>query len=101
VRDAVSGVKLYEGEPGRECGHSVRASSYFDRLWKRGISKHSEVDARFYLCLAKEGGKEKGGGASGEEGRGGGEGKKRKDEGEGKGGGDGGGSSKKKKKSKG
>lgn len=99
MRDAVSGVKVYEGEPGKECGHSVRASSYFDRLWKRGISKHSEVEARFYLCLAKEGGEEKGGGG-GLEGKGGWEGKKRKDEGEGKGGGDGGGSSKRKKKSK-
>lgn len=30
------GIELLDGLPGPEAGHSVEASSYFDRLWNEG-----------------------------------------------------------------
>jgi hypothetical protein len=32
--EMVSGVRLYHGMPGSECGHLQATSSYFDRLWE-------------------------------------------------------------------
>lgn len=32
----LSGLTLYKGKPGPASGHLVQASSYFDRLWRRG-----------------------------------------------------------------
>jgi tRNA G46 methylase TrmB len=42
------GYRAYLGKPGKECGHAVDASSYFDRLWKRG----NLVD-RYVIVLKK------------------------------------------------
>lgn len=39
---------LYVGVPGPLAGHMVQASSYFDRLWKRGA-----LEERFFLVLRK------------------------------------------------
>ena len=39
---------LYVGVPGPQAGHCVQASSYFDRLWKRGA-----LEERFFLVLRK------------------------------------------------
>jgi len=48
VRERVGWCVLYEGHPGTRGGHVVRASSYFDRLWKRG-----SLVERYFLCLQK------------------------------------------------
>ena len=45
------GFKAYLGKPGKDCGHTVDASSYFDRLWKRG----NLVD-RYIIVLKKTSG---------------------------------------------
>lgn len=42
------GMKLYEGEPGPQAGHSTQASSYFDRLWQR-----SSNPERYFITLRK------------------------------------------------
>lgn len=47
------GVHLYQGSPGPECGHVVKASSYFDRLWQKGINRHAETTNRFFLCIVR------------------------------------------------
>ena len=44
-------ITVYSGTPGPACGHSVQASSYFDRLWQRGINRHVETHKRFFLVL--------------------------------------------------
>ena len=44
-----NGVTLYVGKPGAEAGHVVDASSYFDRLWKRG-----KLEERYFLVLKKK-----------------------------------------------
>lgn len=41
-------TNLYVGVPGPLAGHTVQASSYFDRLWKRGA-----LEERFFLVLQK------------------------------------------------
>ena len=43
--------RAYRAKPGPACGHTVDASSYFDRLWKRG----NLVD-RFIIVLKKAAG---------------------------------------------
>ena len=43
------GYSVYVGKPDASCGHTVDASSYFDRLWKRG----NLVD-RYVLVLKKK-----------------------------------------------
>ena len=48
VQEALTGFHLYVGVPGKECGHIVSASSYFDRLW----AKEQNVD-RYFMCLSK------------------------------------------------
>jgi len=45
------GYKVYLGKPGSFCGHTIDASSYFDRLWKRG----NLID-RYVLILKKSSG---------------------------------------------
>jgi pentatricopeptide repeat protein len=47
-RKIQSEVVLYVGKPGPECGHMTDASSYFDRLWKRG-----NLDERYFIVLRK------------------------------------------------
>ena len=42
------GVILFKGSPGKECGHMVEASSYFDRLWK--LDNRSD---RYMIVLQK------------------------------------------------
>ena len=44
-----SGIDLLSGKPGTWCGHTAGASSYFDRLWKTGLSTHSSANVRFVL----------------------------------------------------
>ncbi|KAJ1481156.1 putative methyltransferase-domain-containing protein [Baffinella frigidus] len=51
--DDSHGVTLYQGVPGPDSGHAAEASSYFDRLWQKGISKHSHTKERFFLCIKK------------------------------------------------
>eukprot|EP00808_Paulinella_micropora_P014382 g59960.t1 len=48
VHQTLNGFVLYEGQPGPHIGHSIKASSYFDRLWV--------LDARiprYFLFLRK------------------------------------------------
>jgi len=51
VEEEKSGVRLFVGEAGRDCGHSnsgEESSSYFDRLWKADSNF-----SRYILCLEK------------------------------------------------
>lgn len=51
VQTTHRGVRLWVGTPGEVCGHQVAASSYFDRLWKKGISRHASSSERYFLFL--------------------------------------------------
>ena len=55
---APGSLRVFVAEPGEWCGHARTAaassgaesgSSYFDRLWRRGVSKHSAATDRFVL----------------------------------------------------
>ena len=48
VLEEQGGIRLYVGQPGRDCGHVSDASSYFDRLWKR-----ESLTERYFLFLRK------------------------------------------------
>eukprot|EP00428_Durinskia_dybowskii_P077638 CAMPEP_0170356704 /NCGR_PEP_ID=MMETSP0117_2-20130122/1315_1 /TAXON_ID=400756 /ORGANISM="Durinskia baltica, Strain CSIRO CS-38" /LENGTH=720 /DNA_ID=CAMNT_0010610821 /DNA_START=174 /DNA_END=2332 /DNA_ORIENTATION=- len=48
AQETEGGVALYVGKPGAAAGHVVEASSYFDRLWKRG-----NLVERYFLVLQK------------------------------------------------
>ena len=49
VLESESGVSLFEGRPGAECGVCAEAaSSYFDRLWNR-----VQISERFFLAFVK------------------------------------------------
>lgn len=48
VHESEGDVSLYVGKPGAAAGHVVEASSYFDRLWKRG-----NLVERYFLVLRK------------------------------------------------
>lgn len=48
VTERIGLWSLYEGVPGSAAGHVVEASSYFDRLWKRG-----QLTKRYFLVLQK------------------------------------------------
>mmetsp|Transcript_16942 Transcript_16942/g.25562 ORF Transcript_16942/g.25562 Transcript_16942/m.25562 type:complete len:749 (+) Transcript_16942:52-2298(+) len=48
IKEEIGGYTLYQGKPGAECGHVQDASSYFDRLWKRGRQPD-----RYYIALQK------------------------------------------------
>jgi len=50
IEQEQGGFRLYVGAPGKECGHTVSASSYFDRLW----AKEQSTD-RYFLALTKLG----------------------------------------------
>jgi len=41
-------LELWRGEAGRETGHVVNSSSYFDRMWNNG-----EKRRRYFICLQK------------------------------------------------
>jgi len=47
VKGFVCTVVVYVGQPGSECGHNQRASSFFDRMWTKGQKKK-----RYTLFLA-------------------------------------------------
>ena len=54
LRRSVGGLQLIVAPPGEWCGHVVSSSSYFDRLWRRGVSKHSAVAERYVLhCVRR------------------------------------------------
>jgi pentatricopeptide repeat protein len=45
---------LWVGSPGSRCGHRASdATSYFDRLWKKGLSQHASATERYFLYLKK------------------------------------------------
>jgi len=46
---------LFEGVPGKECGiNSMKASSYFNRMFQTGISSHASQYDRYTICLIKK-----------------------------------------------
>ena len=47
-REVVDG--LYVGAPCDAIGWPSQGDSYFDRLWRRGVSKHSAVQDRYVMC---------------------------------------------------
>jgi hypothetical protein len=50
---AAAGIELISATPGSWCRHAAAgASSYFDRLWKTGLSAHSATHERFVLHVA-------------------------------------------------
>lgn len=54
--DAVGRKIVYRGELCRLVGHFEDSSAtYFDRLWRTGISQHAATTERFVLYLRKEG----------------------------------------------
>jgi hypothetical protein len=48
IFETIKGVRLYEGLPGRRCGHRVYEQSYFDRFWENG----QHID-RYFISVAK------------------------------------------------
>ena len=54
LRRSAGGLQLIVAPPDEWCGHVVSSSSYFDRLWRRGVSKHSAVAERYVLhCVRR------------------------------------------------
>jgi len=49
LHETVGGVKVWVGQPGAECGHVKRASSFFDRMWTKG-----QKTKRFTLFLENQ-----------------------------------------------
>jgi tRNA G46 methylase TrmB len=41
---------LYVGAPCEEIGWPSQGDSYFDRLWRRGVSRHSATQDRYVMC---------------------------------------------------
>ncbi|KAL9181072.1 hypothetical protein ACHAXT_009877 [Thalassiosira profunda] len=64
-----SSIHLYEGKPCESIGHHVdqrgRAggTSYFDRLWRTGATKHADMRKRFIIALQTAGGNDDDGGS--------------------------------------
>ena len=50
---AAGGIELVAAPPGPWCGWRAESSSYFDRLWRTGISAHSAAHERFVLHVAR------------------------------------------------
>ncbi len=46
---------LYVGAPSVEIGWPSKGDSYFDRLWRRGVSKHSATADRYVMCWERNG----------------------------------------------
>jgi len=42
-------LRVYAGRPGLAVGHAELAATYFDRLWRTGLSKHSKRAQRFIV----------------------------------------------------
>ena len=53
LRRTAGGLQLIVAPPGEWCGHVVASSSYFDRLWRRGVSKYSAVADRYVICCVR------------------------------------------------
>ena len=47
-REVAAGV--YVGAPSVEIGWPSKGDSYFDRLWRRGVSRHSATADRYVMC---------------------------------------------------
>eukprot|EP00940_MAST-03C_sp_MAST-3C-sp2_P000964 g964.t1 len=47
-------LALWAGQPDASCGHAASASSYFDRLWKTGVSRHASASQRYFLYLERQ-----------------------------------------------
>ena len=41
---------LYVGAPCDAIGWPSQGDSYFDRLWRRGVSRHSSIADRYVMC---------------------------------------------------
>ena len=52
-RQVAAGV--YFGAPSAEIGWPSQGDSYFDRLWRRGVSKHSATADRYVMCWERNG----------------------------------------------
>ena len=46
---------LYVGAPSAEIGWPSQGDSYFDRLWRRGVSRHSATQDRYVICWERNG----------------------------------------------
>jgi len=46
---------LHVGAPSVEIGWPAQGDSYFDRLWRRGVSRHSATADRYVLCWERNG----------------------------------------------
>ena len=46
-------LQLIAAPPGEWCRHAAAHSSYFDRLWRTGVSKHSQREERFVLHVRR------------------------------------------------
>ena len=46
---------LYVGAPCDEIGWPSQGDSYFDRLWRRGVSRHSATADRYVMCWERNG----------------------------------------------
>ena len=46
---------LYVGAPSAEIGWPSQGDSYFDRLWRRGVSRHSAMADRYIICWERNG----------------------------------------------
>ena len=46
---------LYVGAPSVEIGWPSQGDSYFDRLWRRGVSRHSATADRYVMCWERNG----------------------------------------------
>ena len=46
---------LYVGAPCDEIGWPSKGDSYFDRLWRRGVSRHSATADRYVMCWERNG----------------------------------------------
>ena len=52
-RQVAAGV--YVGAPSVEIGWPSQGDSYFDRLWRRGVSRHSATADRYVMCWERNG----------------------------------------------
>ena len=46
---------LYVGAPSVDIGWPSQGDSYFDRLWRRGVSRHSATADRYVMCWERNG----------------------------------------------
>jgi len=46
---------LHVGAPCDEIGWPSQGDSYFDRLWRRGVSRHSSTADRYVMCWERNG----------------------------------------------